>query len=52
MPPWRENLKKLNISYGINKNLIGGMKITIGDNVIDGTVLHKLDSLRVAVVKT
>ena len=48
----RKFKKAFNISYVINKNLIGGMKITIGDNVIDGTVLHKLDSLRVAVVKT
>ena len=48
----RKFKKDFNISYVINKDLIGGMKITIGDTVIDGTVLHKLDSLRVAVVKT
>jgi F-type H+-transporting ATPase subunit delta len=48
----KKSKKDFNISYVINKDLIGGMKITIGDTVIDGTVLHKLDSLRVAVVKT
>lgn len=48
----RKFKKDFNISYVINKDLIGGVKITIGDTVIDGTVLHRLDSLRVAVVKT
>lgn len=48
----RKFKKDFNITYVTNEDLIGGVKITIGDTVIDGTVLHKLDSLRVAVVKT
>lgn len=43
--------KHFNLTCFIKKDLIGGIKITIGDTVIDGTVLHRLNTLRVAMVK-
>lgn len=38
--------KKIRITMSIDKALIGGLSVRIGDTVIDGSVKHKLEQLR------
>lgn len=38
--------KKIRINFSIDKELIGGLSVQIGDTVIDGSVKHKLEQLR------
>lgn len=37
--------KKFEMNYAVDKSLIGGMVIRIGDRVVDSSIKHKLDSL-------
>lgn len=38
--------KKLEMNYGIDKTLIGGLQIRLGDRIIDNTIKTKLSMLR------
>jgi F-type H+-transporting ATPase subunit delta len=38
--------KKVQIQFSLDKQMIGGLKIKIGDTVIDGSVRHKLEMLK------
>jgi F-type H+-transporting ATPase subunit delta len=40
----------VDLSTGIDSAVIGGMKLTIGDKIIDGSVAHKLKELEEHVV--
>lgn len=39
---------KLNISVIVDESLIGGIRVTVGDQVLDGSVLGKLNAMKVA----
>ncbi|NTW48272.1 MAG: F0F1 ATP synthase subunit delta [Chlorobiales bacterium] len=43
--------KKIRIRLAIDKELIGGLTVKIGDTVLDGTIRHKLEMLREQLVK-
>ncbi len=43
--------KKIDYEIKLNPTLIGGLKITLGENIIDGSVRGKLDSLKTDFVK-
>ncbi|MFW6034633.1 MAG: ATP synthase F1 subunit delta [Halothermotrichaceae bacterium] len=38
--------KTIRINKKVDSNIIGGMKLKIGDKVIDGSISHKLNSLK------
>lgn len=40
-----EHGSKLNIQYQVNPTLLGGLRIRVGDDVLDGTVQGRLDRL-------
>ncbi len=42
--------KKVNITFRLDRNIIGGLNIKIGDKVIDGTINAKLAGIREALV--
>ena len=35
----------LDVSFGVNKNLIGGLRVKVGSDVFDGSVKARLDAL-------
>ena len=41
---WRYG-QNLNVSFGVNKELIGGLRVKVGSDVFDGTVKARLDAL-------
>ena len=46
-----QNLKKkygsdLTTEFGVNRDLLGGMRIRVGSDVWDGSVRHRLESLQ------
>lgn len=43
--------KEISVDIIINKSLIGGIKITFGTEVIDGSIKHKLDLIRRSLLK-
>lgn len=42
--------KKVDITFKIDRNIIGGLNVKIGDKVIDGTINGKLAGIREALV--
>jgi F-type H+-transporting ATPase subunit delta len=41
---WRYG-QNLNVSFAVNKDLIGGLRVKVGSDVFDGTVRARLDAL-------
>jgi F-type H+-transporting ATPase subunit delta len=41
---WRYG-QNLNVSFAVNKELIGGLRVKVGSDVFDGTVRARLDAL-------
>ena len=45
------NYREFEMNYAVDKSLIGGMVIRIGDRVVDSSIKHKLESLSRELIK-
>ena len=48
LPTWKPASRPLNVSVSIDPELIGGVKIAVGDEVIDASVRGKLANMAAA----